>query len=144
MCIRDSFRHARPGYFQIDGDELRKITPNPGYTQDGRVQNITNANTIATYLNHEDEDAVMSLVNPFRYLRADLRHRNPEQVFSVYLTSDRDTKREFHYADFEYPKMDELVFHTDTTHSTPKNMLRIGLETIMVIGLGLQIIQNIT
>ena len=62
----------------------------------------------------------MSLVNPFRYLRADLRHRNPEQVFSVYLTSDRDTKREFHYADFENPKMDELVFHTDTTHSTPK------------------------
>ena len=117
--LSNLWKDMHEGYFQIDGDELRKTFPNQGYDVDGRMLNVIKANTIATYLNSQGENVVISLVNPFRGLREDLKALNPEQVFSIYLTSDRQTKREFYYEGFEIPKEDE-AFHIDTTHSTPK------------------------
>lgn len=105
--------------YQIDGDELRKIFPNPGYDVDGRMSNITRANTIATYLNSQGKDVVMSLMNPFRSLREDLEALNPGQVIPIHLTWSGGTMGEFYYEGFEIPKEDE-AFHIDTTHSTPK------------------------
>lgn len=118
--LSNLWKEMHEGYFQIDGDELRKIFPNPGYDVDGRMSNITRANTIATYLNSQGKDVVMSLMNPFRSLREDLEALNPpEQVFSIYLTWSGEITGEFYYEGFEIPKEDE-AFHIDTTHSTPK------------------------
>lgn len=126
--LSNLWKEMHEGYFQIDGDELRKVFPNQGYDVDGRMLNVIKANTIATYLNSQGENVVISLVNPFRGLREDLKALNPEQVFSIYLTSDRQTKREFYYEGFEIPKMDEHAFHIDTTHSTPKETFHELLE----------------
>lgn len=126
--LSNLWKEMHEGYFQIDGDELRKTFKSWSYDVDGRMANITRANTIATYLNSQGENVVISLVNPFRGLREDLKALNPEQVFSIYLTSDRQTKREFYYEGFESPKMDEHAFHIDTTHSTPKETFHELLE----------------
>ena len=126
--LSNLWKDMHEGYFQVDGDELRKVFPNQGYDVDGRMLNVIKANTIATYLNSQGENVVMSLVNPYRSLREDLKALNPEQVFSIYLTSDRQTKREFYYEGFEMPKMDEHAFHIDTTHSTPKETFHKLLE----------------
>jgi|TARA_R110000824_G_scaffold253492_1_gene442451 adenylylsulfate kinase-like enzyme len=130
--LSNLWKEMREDYFQIDGDELRDITPGTGYDENGRIQNITNANAIATYLNHQDKNVIMSLVNPFRCLRVGLKNHNPDKVFSVYLTSDRDTKREFHYDKFETPKMHEHAFHTDTTYSTPKETFHEVFESFLL------------
>ena len=98
-----------------DGDHLRDLLPNKNYTIAGRYDNINRANTIATYLNHQHYHVVVSLMNPFRELRKELKQLNPEQVFSVYLTSSRDLRREYHYEEFEIPKVDENALHIDTT-----------------------------
>jgi hypothetical protein len=113
--------------YQIDGDELRKIFPNPGYDVDGRMSNITRANTIATYLNSQGENVVMSLMNPFRGLREDLKALNPGQVIPIHLTWSGGIMGEFYYEGFEIPKEDE-AFHIDTTHSTPKETFHELLE----------------
>ena len=125
--LSNLWKDMHEGYFQIDGDELRNTFKSWSYDVDGRISNITRANTIATYLNSQGENVVISLVNPFRGLREDLKALNPEQVFSIYLTSDRQTKREFYYEGFEIPKEDE-AFHIDTTHSTPKETFHELLE----------------
>lgn len=113
--------------YHIDGDELRKIFPNPGYDVHGRMANITRANTIATYLNSQGENVVMSLVNPYRSLREDLKALNPGQVMPIYLTWSGEIMGDFYYDGFEIPKEDE-AFHIDTTHSTPKETLHKILE----------------
>jgi len=113
--ISDYWKKENSLWFQIDGDRLRAILPNSNYSFTGRYDNINRANAIATYLNHQGHDIIMSLMNPFRQLRVDLCNLNPEEVFSVYLHSNRDLRKEFHYENFESPKMDENVFHIDTT-----------------------------
>jgi len=126
--LSNLWKEMHEGYFQIDGDELRKTFPNPGYDVDGRMSNITRANTIATYLNSQGENVVMSLMNPYRSLREDLKALNPEQVFSIYLTWSGEITGEFYYDGFESPKMDEHAFRIDTTHSTPKETFHELLE----------------
>lgn len=113
--ISNLWKTENPSWFQVDGDHLRDILPNKNYTISGRYDNIRRANTIATYLDKQGKDVVISLMNPFRELRFELKNLNPEKVFSVYLTSDRDLRREFHYENFEPPKMDESALHIDTT-----------------------------
>ena len=125
--LSNLWKDMHEGYFQIDGDELRKTFPNPGYDVDGRISNITRANTIATYLNSQGENVVMSLVNPFRSLREDLKALNPGQVFSIHLTWSGGIMGEFYYEGFEIPKEDE-AFHIDTTHATPKEAFHELLE----------------
>tara|TARA_Y100000593_G_scaffold94302_1_gene192752 strand:- start:2842 stop:3339 length:498 start_codon:yes stop_codon:yes gene_type:complete len=111
--------------FIIDGDEFRNMFANKNYGQEGREENIKNANTVATYLNKKGKDGnwkaiyvgdsnswtshpvnkethvVMSLVNPYERLRNQLRNNNKDQVTEVCLISKRDLRKEYHVKDFE-------------------------------------------
>ena len=88
--------------FHIDGDEFRKLFSNSTYDRGGREKNIKNANTVATYLNHtQDQAVILSLVNPYEYLRDELKQINPGQVVEVLLVTTRELKRKFHVEDFE-------------------------------------------
>ena len=88
--------------FHIDGDEFRELFSNNNYDRGGREENIKNANAVATYLNHtQDQDVILTLVNPYEYLRDELKQINPGQVVEVLLTSTRELKREFHVEEFE-------------------------------------------
>ena len=53
-------------------------------------------------MNHtQGQDVILSLVNPYEYLRDELKQINPGQVVEVLLNSTRELKREFHVKDFE-------------------------------------------
>jgi len=87
--------------FIIDGDEFREMFTNKNYGREGREENIRNANAVATYLNKKDNDVVMSLVNPYFYLRKELWENNGDQMVEILLQSDRKLRREYHVEDFE-------------------------------------------
>ena len=88
--------------YHIDGDEFRNLFCNKNYGEEGRRKNITAANAVATYLNKtQEEDVVISLVNPYENLRNELKSNNRNQVVEVLLTSTRELRKEYHVEDFE-------------------------------------------
>jgi adenylate kinase family enzyme len=89
--------------FIIDGDEFRGMFANKNYGREGREENIRNANAVATYLNKylTMRDVVMCLVNPYKFLRDELRENNVNQVTEILLTSNRELRKEHHAKDFE-------------------------------------------
>ena len=121
--------------FMIDGDEFRGMFSNKNYGKEGRVENIKNANAVATYLNKkasQDEwvaiyckenggnsimgrpvkkgtDVVMCLVNPYEELRAELKRQNRGQVVEIFLISSRELRKEYHVEDFEKGSPDYII-----------------------------------
>ena len=88
--------------FIIDGDEFRSFFANKDYGFGGRKRNIRAANAVATYLNKIcDSHIIMSLVNPYKQFRNELKEDNEGQVMEVLLTSDRELRKEHHVEDFE-------------------------------------------
>ena len=90
--------------FIIDGDEFREMFTNKNYGKEGREENIRNANAVATYLNkmsYPSGHVVMSLVNPYKHLRDELRANNDRQVTEIMLSSNRELRKEYHVSDFE-------------------------------------------
>ena len=111
--------------FIIDGDEFREMFTNTNYGREGREENIKNANAVATYLNKKGKsggwkaiyvdmisgwkshpvnkktDVIVSLVNPYKHLRDELRTNNGDQVIEILLTSERELRKEYHVKDFE-------------------------------------------
>ena len=61
----------------IDGDKFRKLFKQTDYSTTGRENNITAANTVATYISQiHNVDVILALVNPYAHLRAELRANN--------------------------------------------------------------------
>tara|TARA_B100000519_G_scaffold27100_1_gene19011 strand:- start:330 stop:773 length:444 start_codon:yes stop_codon:yes gene_type:complete len=88
--------------YHIDGDEFRALFSNKDYGKQGRSFNIRSANAVATYLNKtQEDDVVLSLVNPYQYLRDELKANNTGQVLEILLTSSRNLRKEYHVKDFE-------------------------------------------
>ena len=92
--------------FIIDGDEFREMFTNTNYGKDGREENIRNANAVATYLNKKSRNStnghvVVSLVNPYKHLRDELRENNTGQVVEILLHSNRELRKKYHVEDFE-------------------------------------------
>ena len=122
--------------FIIDGDEFREMFANKNYGKEGREQNIRNANAVATYLNKKGKEShwkaiyvteasgwkshpinkethvVVSLVNPYKHLRDELRENNGDQVVEILLKSSRRLRKEYHVKDFEKGDPD-CVMNTD-------------------------------
>ena len=93
---------AKMTTYHIDGDEFRNLFSNKNYGEEGRSKNVTAANAVATYLNKtQEEDVVISLVNPYENLRNELKSNNQNQVVEVLLTSTRELRKEYHVEDFE-------------------------------------------
>ena len=137
--------------FIIDGDEFREIFKNKNYGRKGREENIKNANAVATYLNEKGKEGnwkavyidvadgwkshaitkkthiVMSLVNPYKHLRDELRDNNNGQVVEVLLRSTRELRKEYHVEDFE-EGIPSVVMNTDQETKDSWNYLRALLE----------------
>lgn len=126
--LSDIWKEYHPDYYQIDGDKLRDILPNKDYSTSGRHLNIERANAIATYLNHYGHNVIISMVNPFASFRNDLIRNNPNSVFEVYLTSNRNIKQEYHIARFEVPTSPG-VFHLDTSKIPINTMYKLVNES---------------
>ena len=55
--------------FHIDGDELRGLSHNVDYSEQGRINNIRTAQSIAMYLDNKARDVVVSIVALYLWLR---------------------------------------------------------------------------
>lgn len=128
--------------FIIDGDEFREMFTNKNYGRAGREENIKNANAVATYLNKKGStedwmciyvrssqnsirglsvtnktDVVLCLVNPYESLRKELKNNNQDNIIEIFLTSDRNLRKEYHVEDFEVGNPDYSV----TTDQSPED-----------------------
>ena len=113
-------RNWRKDVFHLDGDDLRALTINKDYSEQGRINNIRNAQMIAEYLSKNGCDVVVSLVAPYRWLREEFKERigsDNFQEFYVHTTQKRE-RDHFKVEDYEEPL--ERFFDVDTTKDNPE------------------------
>ena len=56
--VQTEKRNWRKQVFHLDGDDLRELTINKDYSEQGRINNIRNAQMIAEYLHKNGCDVV--------------------------------------------------------------------------------------
>jgi len=107
---------------QVDGDDLRKLTVNKDYSEQGRINNIRNAQMIAEFNHNKGMDVIVSLVSPYRWLREEFKERMGHFIIEYYITCSEPRERDhFHVNDYEMPLKD---FHLiDTTVKSPEDSL---------------------
>ena len=98
--------------FHIDGDDLRGLSSNVDYSEQGRISNIRTAQSIAMYLDNKEQNVVVSIVAPYKWLREEFKERH--QVNEIYLHTTEIRGREHYFAkDYETPT--ENFLDLDTT-----------------------------
>ena len=113
-------RNWRKDVFHLDGDDLRELTTNKDYSEEGRINNIRNAQMITEYLHNNKCDVVVSLVSPYRWLREEFKEKigfDNFQEFYLHCTDKRD-RDHFHTKDYESPEVEFIDI--DTTKDTPE------------------------
>ena len=101
--------------FHIDGDDLRGLSANADYSEQGRINNIRTAQSIAMYLDNKGKNVVVSVVAPYKWLREEFKSRH--DVNEIYLHTSEIRGREHYFAkDYEVP--DENYLDIDTTHAS--------------------------
>ena len=101
------------GAFHIDGDDLRELVHNVDYSEQGRISNIRMAQSIAMFLDNKEQDVVVSVVAPYRWLREEFKARH--KVNEVYLhTTEKRGKEKFFVENYEPPQ--ENFLDVDTTN----------------------------
>ena len=97
--------------FHIDGDDLRGLSANVDYSEQGRISNIRTAQSIAMYLDNKGKNVVVSVVAPYKWLREEFKGRH--NVNEVYLHTTEIRGREHYFAeDYEPPEEDFLDMDT--------------------------------
>ena len=97
--------------FHIDGDDLRGLSANVDYSEQGRISNIRTAQSIAMYLDNKGKNVVVSVVAPYKWLREEFKGRH--NVNEVYLHTTEIRGREHYFAeDYEVPEEDFLDMDT--------------------------------
>ena len=100
---------------QIDGDDLRSLTSNVDYSQDGRIKNIKLSQSIAEFCQAKGFFVIVSLVAPYLDLREELKNR--KTVLEVYLhTSEKRGKEDFFVKNYKKPINNFIDL--DTTNKT--------------------------
>ena len=111
--------------FIIDGDEFRGMFKNKNYGFGGRKKNIRAANAVATYLTQINwlcPSVIMSLVNPYKQFRNELKEDNEGQVLEILLQSDRELRKEYHVEDFEKGDPDYFLLTDEPIEDTWKQL----------------------
>lgn len=118
----------RLGYapHHIDGDDLRDITCNKDYSEEGRVNNVRNAQSIARYLHSKNEVVVVSLIAPYREMREDLKSATGATEIFVH-TSEVRGREGNHVGNYEVPQSDFIDLNTGEL--SVKDCVKIILET---------------
>jgi len=117
--LKTEKRNWRRDVFHLDGDDLRELTVNKDYSEEGRVNNIRNAQMISEYLHDNGCDVVVSLVAPYEWLREEFKERigiHEFQEFYVHTSEKRD-RDHFHTKDYIAPKTEFI--NVDTTKDSP-------------------------
>jgi len=98
----------------IDGDDIRDVFQNKDYSEEGRRKNITNAQTLAKFLQHKGYNVVVSLVSPYKDQRDKFKEEMGETLIEIYVHTKNERGREsFHLSNYEAPT--EFYIDLDTT-----------------------------
>ena len=103
------------GAFHIDGDDLRGLSANTDYSEQGRINNIRTAQSIAMFLDNKGKDVVVSVVAPYKWLREEFKSRHNVNEIYVHTTEIRGRE---HYFVEDYEKPEENFLDLDTTNIT--------------------------
>lgn len=104
--------------FHIDGDNLRALTWNIDYSEQGRIANVTNAQKIAHYLHNEGYNVVVSLVSPYKWQREYFKTGLKSDIVEFYIHTLEPRERDlFRVENYEAPL--ENFIDIDTTIDTP-------------------------
>ena len=97
--------------FHIDGDDLRGLSANVDYSEQGRISNIRTAQSIAMYLDNKGKNVVVSVVAPYKWLREEFKERH--NVNEIYLHTTEIRGREHYFAEnYEAPEANFLDLDT--------------------------------
>ena len=96
----------------IDGDNLRDILKNYDYSNEGRIQNITNVIVLARFLDHKGFNVIISVVAPYRKLRESLKETN--KCIEIYVHTTNIRGRENYFSE-KYEKPLTNYIDMDTT-----------------------------
>ena len=98
--------------YHIDGDDLRGLSANVDYSEQGRISNIRTAQSIAMYLDNKNQNVVVSVVAPYKWLREEFKERH--NVNEIYVHTTEIRGREHYFAE-GYEKPEESFLDIDTT-----------------------------
>lgn len=104
--------------FHLDGDDLRELTINKDYSEQGRINNIRNAQMIAEYLHNNDCDVIVSLVAPYKWLRDEFKERMNGEVTEIYVHTTEARERD-HFKVDNYEAPTQNFIDIDTTEDSP-------------------------
>jgi len=114
--------------FHIDGDDLRGLSANVDYSEQGRISNIRNAQSIAMYLDNKGKNVVVSVIAPYLWLREEFKNRH--NVNEIYLHTTEIRGREHYFAE-NYEVPEENFLEIDTTNiSVEECIVKIMKEFI--------------
>jgi len=126
-------RNWRKSVFHLDGDELREITQNKIYNEEGRRNNIKTAQTIVEYLNKNECDVVVSVVSPFLDLREEFKEKMKKNIVEIYVhCSDERPRSDFKVKDYQPPQINFIDL--DTTKDTIETSFSKLINNLNKIG----------
>ena len=97
--------------FHIDGDDLRGLSANVDYSEQGRINNIRTAQSIAMYLDNKGQNVVVSVIAPYKWLREEFKERH--KVNEIYVHTTEIRGREHYFAEgYEIPAKNFLDIDT--------------------------------
>ena len=97
--------------FHIDGDDLRGLSANVDYSEQGRINNIRTAQSIAMYLDNKGQNVVVSVIAPYKWLREEFKERH--KVNEIYVHTTEIRGREHYFAEgYEMPEKNYLDIDT--------------------------------
>ena len=103
----------------VDGDEIRQIFVNKDFSNEGRLKNLQKISDIATFLERQYGDVIVSAVYPLKEARKYLNDLNVSNVAWVFLKYEKPRGREsFHVKEFEvysegYDTLNTTQINTD-------------------------------
>ena len=103
----------------VDGDEIRQIFVNKDFSNEGRLKNLQKISDIATFLERQYGDVIVSAVYPLKEARKYLNDLNVSNVAWVFLKYEKPRGREsFHVKEFEvysegYDNLNTTQINTD-------------------------------
>jgi adenylylsulfate kinase len=115
--------------FHIDGDDLRALTLNKDFSEQGRIDNVKGAQKIAHYLHNEDYTVVVSLIAPYRWQREELKTMLGANLVELYVHTTSPRERD-NFSVFNYEAPLENFIDVDTTDDTPEESIAKILKLI--------------
>jgi adenylylsulfate kinase len=116
--LKEKHKNLAKTVFHLDGDHLREITHNKDYSEQGRINNVRNAQMICDYLHIHNCDVVVSLVAPYKWLRDEFKERNYGDVTEIYVHTTEPRERD-HFKVDGYEPPTENFTDVDTTLDDP-------------------------